>query len=318
MTPLRYSRRRGQPVRRLVFAIAALVVADRFEPAVLRSLEEARYEDPAKDFRFENSDLFGLGPLVAYLRERPRGPRPRVLFLGNSITFGYGLTATEALPGRYQRLDTSAKVFNVGINGLPTASSYLVAKAAIDAVDLTYAHLGPIEGPLVDPMLPRLIPIEDADLAQFHFPAPKEPERIFAAPVNHWRLYRDAYRLQAALFQSSTRHIYLHKSAFARGADRPSSRRAGGWRSLRGTMTIDAPVSDALPTRARQLTLRDRPSCGYRDLSRDRRKRIVLLQQVGYSREPTTAVADFNRVYAPYAKVFVVHVPVDLTEDGCT
>jgi hypothetical protein len=66
-------------VRRLVFAVAALVVADRFEPALLRSLEEARYEDPAKDFRFGNSDLFGLGPLVAYLREHPHGRQRRVL-----------------------------------------------------------------------------------------------------------------------------------------------------------------------------------------------------------------------------------------------
>ena len=118
---------RSRPARRLVFALVALVILDRLEPMVLRSLERTRYEDPARDFRFENSDLFALGPLVGYLRDHPRGPLRRVLFLGNSVMFGYELQASEALPARYQRLDTSAKVFNAGINGMATASSYLIA-----------------------------------------------------------------------------------------------------------------------------------------------------------------------------------------------
>jgi len=57
----------SRPFRRLLIAVAVLIVADRFEPALLRSAETARYEDPARDFRFENSDLFGLWPLVAAL-----------------------------------------------------------------------------------------------------------------------------------------------------------------------------------------------------------------------------------------------------------
>ena len=81
----------SRAVRRLAFAVAALVAADRFEPALLRSVEEARYEDPGKDFRFENSDLFGLGPLIAYLREHPRGRQPRVLF-----DFDVGIQAGRA------------------------------------------------------------------------------------------------------------------------------------------------------------------------------------------------------------------------------
>lgn len=322
MTPLRSFRgaARSRPLRRLAFAIAALVAADRFEPAVLRSLEEARYEDPAKDFRFENSDLFGLGPLVAYLREHPHGQRPRVLFLGNSITFGYLLSAAEALPGRYQRLDTSAKVFNVGINGFSTFSSVLIAKAAIDSVDLTYAVLGPTENPTADPLLPRLIPVEDADLAQFRLAAPNETERRLATPLNHWRLYRDAYRLQAAMFGSSTRqYIYLHKGALARALiARVRAEQAAG-AVADGTVTIDAPVSEAFPDAARQLALRqDSPELWeFGDLSRNRRKPVVLLQQVDYSRELTNAaIGDFNRVFAPYAKVFVAHVPPHLTADG--
>jgi hypothetical protein len=322
VTPLELLRAaaRSRPARRLAFAIIALVIVDRVEPAMLRSVEEARYEDPARDFRFENSDLFALGPLVAYLRERPQGQRPRVLFLGNSITFGYGLNAADALPGRYQRLDPSAKVFNVGINGLPMVSSLLVARAAIDSVDLAYALLGPIEAPIVDPILPRLIPVEDADLARLHLAAPNDAERRLSTAANHWRLYRDAYRVQAALFGSSTRqYIYLHKGALARAliarvrAEQP----AGG--AAAATVTIDAPMSDALPDAARQLVLRqDRPELWqFGDLARDRRKPIVLLQQAGYSRElANAAIGDFNRAFAPYARVFVVHVPPPLTIDG--
>jgi hypothetical protein len=306
-------------VRRLLFALAALVVADRFEPAVLRSLEEARYEDSTRDFRFENSDLFGLGPLVAYLSEHPRGPRPRVLFLGNSITFGYGLSAADALPARYQRLDASAKVFNVGINGFTTVSSLLIAKAAIDSVDLTYVNLGPVEGPIADPILPRLIPVEDADLTQLRLAAPNETERRLSTPVDHWRLYRDAYRLQAAIFGSSTRqYIYLHKGALARALiARVRAEQAAGVVSD-GTVTIDAPVSDVLPDATRQLALRrDRPELWqFGDLARNRRKPVVLLQQVGYSRELTNAaIGDFNRVFAPYAKVLVLRIPARLLFD---
>jgi hypothetical protein len=307
-------------VRRLVFAVAALVVADRFEPAALRSLEEAHYEDPAKDFRFGNSDLFGLGPLMAYLHEHPRGHHRRVLFLGNSVMYGYGLDAPDALPGRYQRLDTSAKILNAAINNFSTVSSLLIAKAAIDSVDLTYVNLGPVEKPIVPAQLPQLIPVEDADRARFRLSAPNGTERMLSTAVNHWRLYRDAYRLQAAIFGSSTRqYIYMHKGAFARAW-------IGGVRAAQtsdvasgGTVTIDAPVSDALPGAARQLELgQQEPELWqFGELARNRRKPVVLLHQVGHSRELTNAaIGDFNRVFAPYARVFVVHVPADLSPDG--
>jgi len=311
---------RSRALRRLVVALAALVVIDLFEPAVLRSLEEARYEDPARDFRFENSDLFGLGPLVAYLREHPRGRQPRVLFLGNSVIFGYELSASDAVPARYQRFDGSAKVFNAAINGLSTASSLVIARAAVDSVDLTYALLGPIEAPVVLPILPRLIPVDDADLAQFHLPAPNRIEQLLAAPVNRWRLYRDGYRLQAALFGSSTRQfVYLHKGALARGliarvrAEQPS-------RPLpEETVTITEPMADAVPDAARQLELRaQRPELWqFGDLARSRRKPIVLLQVEGHSKPLlTAAMADFNRVFAPQARVLFVRVPPQLTMDG--
>ncbi len=311
MTPLGYIRAAAasRAVRRLVIAVAALVAADRFEPALLRSLEEARYEDRARYFRFENSDLFALGPLVAYLREHPRGRQPRVLFFGNSIIHGYFLGAEDAIPGRYQRLGTSAKVFNAGINGSETASAFLIAKAVIDSVDLVYVQLRRGDAG-ANPILPRLIPIEDADLAQFHLTAPNEAERMLSRAVNHWRLYRDAYRLQAALFGTSTReHIYQHKGALVRGLI--ARLRAAQMDSAPspGTVTIDAPVSAAVPDARRQAQRREQnPQLWqFADLFMNRRKQAVFLYFPGYSEGlPDDAIGDFNRVCAPYARVLSV------------
>ena len=303
-----------------MFAVAALGVFDRFEPAVLGSLERARYEDPARDFRFDNSDLFALGPLVSYLREQPRGERRRVLFLGNSIVFGYSLASSEAVPARYQRIDTSAKVFNAGINGFPTASSLAVAKAVIDSVDLTYALLGPVERPTLNPMLPRLIPLDAGDMARLDVPPPDGTEQRLSTLAGRWRLYRDAYRLQAALFGSSARqYVYLHKGAFARAlvARARAAEPQGG--AGEGEVTIDVPVSGAMPDEARQRVLRaDRPELWqFGDLARQRRKPVVLLQIAGYSRELTdAAVGDFNCVHLPDARVLVIRVPLRLTVDG--
>ena len=323
MTPLGYLRgaARSRPLRRLVFAVAALVAVDRFEPALLRSLEEARYEDPAEVFRFENSDLFGLGPLVEYLREHPRGHLRRVLFVGNSITYGYSLEAADALPARYQALDRSGKIFNAGINNFSTTSACLVAKAAIDAVDVIYVLRGQREeqGPRVDRMLPRLIPVDDADLARYHLTAADASERWLSRGVSHWRLYRDAYRLQAAMFGASTRqYIYLHKGSLVRALIGRVHAEQAREPSSESTVTIDMPLAEAGPDAAREIQLRtENPELWeLGDLAVQRRKQIVFLQMAGYSEDlPDTTFADFNRVFAPHARVLVVHVPPQLKFD---
>jgi hypothetical protein len=304
----------------LLFAVAALAVLDRFEPALLRSLEEARYEDPAKDFRFENSDLFGLGPLVAYLREHPRGEHARVMFLGNSVIWGYELATSDALPAQYQRLDRSAKVFNVGLNGFRMGSLFLAAKAAVEGVDLMYVLRVPREEPYVHAILPRLIPVDDGDLARFHLTRPDETERLLSLSVNHWRLYRDSYRLQAAIFGSSTRQfLYLHKGALVRSLmARVRAERASDVASDE-TVTIEVPVSAAMPDAARQTSLRAQSPdlWEFGDLFLSRRRQGVLLQIPGHSVELTNAaIADFNRVFAPYARVLVLHIPPTLMSDG--
>lgn len=298
--------------------MAVLAAVDGFVPPLLRSLEQARYESPDGDFRFENSDLFGVGPLVEYFREQPRGRLRRVLFFGNSITYGYLLPAADALPGHYQRLDRSAKVFNVGINGFTSGSSYLVAKAAIDAVDLVYVLRHGAGS--AHPMLAKLVPVDDGDRARFGLSAPDPTERALARVANHWRLYRDAYRLQAALFGTSTRqYLYLNKGAFARtlvarlraGQQEPVAAGAG--------VRIDVPVSERAPEARREAQLRAESPDLWRfgDLFASRRRHVVLLHIPNYS-EPLTddAIGAFNRVHAPYARVLVLHIPAPLTFDG--
>jgi len=311
----------SRALRRLIAAALALVVADRFEPAVLRTVEEARYEDRSKDFRFENSDLFGLGPLASYLREHPSGHVRRVLFTGDSVAYGYGLSASDAVPGRYQRLDSSAKVFNVAINGFRSGSSFLIAKATIDSVDLAYVLRGsPDRAPYVQPLLPKLIPVDDGDLARFQLTGPDGAEQRLSGLANHWRLYRDAYRLQAAIFGASTRqYVYLNKGVLARGLiARVRAEQGDGAASL-PAVRIDVPISDTMPDESRLRRLREASGELWRfgELSLSRRKHVVLLQVAGHS-EPLTGevAADFNRVFAPYARVLVVQVPPQLTFDG--
>jgi len=308
-------------LRRLLIAVVALAVADRFEPALLRSVESARYDNPARDFRFENSDLFGLGPLLAYLHDHPQGPRRRVLFLGNSVVYGYAVSPSDALPGRYQRLDPSAKVFNAGINAMSNDSAFLIAKAAMESVDLTYVLHGPPKSGETLAILPSLIPVEDADVAQFHLTAPSAAERLLSRPLNHWRLYRDAYRLQAALFGSSTRqYIYLHKGALARAlVARLRAAALDDAPSAEETIPLRTPLADALPDPAAVLRLRAQSPDLWRlgDQAVARRAHVVFLHLPDYSVHLGDVDAGvYNRVFAPYARVVVFRIPPRLTWDG--
>ena len=85
-------------------------------PTLQQRVEHDWYEN-SQVFRFENSDLFALGPLVSYLRQHPRGERPRIAFFGDSVMFGYGLEASTTIPARFQELQPSKKTFNLALNG---------------------------------------------------------------------------------------------------------------------------------------------------------------------------------------------------------
>lgn len=309
---------RSPDFRRLAFALVFLIIADQFEPAILRRLEHRRYEDRARDFRFVSSDFFALGPLIAYFRDHPRGDAPRVVFLGNSIVYGHFLSAAEALPAAFQRLDPSVKVFNLGINGFQAGSSFLVAKAAIDAVDLVYV-LRHLEA-RAEPMLPRLIPVDEADRMRFQLARGRRADAWLSSAANHWRLYRDTHRLQAALFGTSTQeYLYQNMGALARSSIARLRAAGPGRDSSAQTVTTEAPASDAMPGPARHAQLRQRhPELwAFGDLFAARRKSVVLLHIPGYSDElPLDAIADFNRVFAPHGQILILHIPPALTFDG--
>ena len=107
----------GRPaLRRLIVAVLTLAVIDVFVPGWLARAERARYEGGGV-FRFAYSDLFGIGPAVEYLGDHPRGDRPRAVFLGNSVVWGYRLRTEDSLPVQFQQLEPSVRVFNFAVNG---------------------------------------------------------------------------------------------------------------------------------------------------------------------------------------------------------
>lgn len=310
---------RSRPARRLLVAALVLAILDVIEPRVRQRLEVWRYEDLSKDFRFENSDLFGVGPLTSYLREHPRGRQPRVMFLGNSVTYGYGLSASEAVPGQYQRLDRSEKILNVGVNGFDAGSAYLVAKATSGAVDHVYVLNRPFTG--VSALFANRVPVDAGDAQRFGLNPPTPLEQSLAKAAARWALYRDAYRLQAALFGTSSRiFLYLHKGAAIRGL--VAAVRAAGEVSAQPGDEVEAsvPLAESMPTEARLATLRGitPPMLWlFAELFRSGDAPLVILQVPGFAEwlPDRQSVADFNRAYFPRVRVVILDVPPGLFND---
>jgi hypothetical protein len=302
-------------VRRLLLVVLWLALADRFVLRMLNPLETERYER-GQVFRFENSDLFGLGPLADYLREHPKGARPRTAFFGNSIVWGYGLTADTAFPAQFQKLHPETKVFNIAINGFDTGSSYLIAKAVIDSVDRLYVLR---RGASADPMLSKLLPVSPEDARAFNIPRADLVEQTLQRGMSWWRLYHYSYRLQAALWGSSTRqYIYLHKGEIARSLIARVRAQALAPLVSAPTIEITTPVAAWSPSRTeiRHLEVTQSLMWKFGSLSRDRGKRTTFLHIDGYSeRIPLNDLAVFNRVFAPFAEIVVVRIPGALTFD---
>jgi hypothetical protein len=300
-------------LRRLAFMLLALVIVDLCVPSVLHRLEQRRYENgPA--FRFENSDLFGLGPLVAYLREHPRGASRRAVFFGNSMIFGYLLAPADALPAQYERRMPGTRAFNMAINGQEMGTSYLVEKAIIDSVDVFFVQE---IGDHAHPMLGSLIPVDARDAARFRLDSPDPLEhRLDEGVRRFWRLYRDKSRLQAAMFGTSTRqYLYLNKRDLAkrllgplRGPKRPQAEPPlppGAEEPV--LLPIPAPTSTTLDRS--HLSAQDRMVVAIADVARAHRKRVVFLQFEHLGFQPTDDTARFNAAYRPYAERVVIRVP---------
>jgi hypothetical protein len=311
----------SRSMRRLLVAAVCLLAADPLVARILRPAEEARYESD-RLFRFENSDFFALGPLVEYLDEHPSGARPRAVFLGNSLVWGYFLAAGETLPARFQELVPGARVLNLGINGLQTGTAYLITKQIIEAVDYVYLFDA---GPGANPQLPQLIPVEDADIERFALHPPDRLERWLEQRLAFWHLYRYSYRLQVAFFGTSTRvYAYLHK------ADIFHALRTGlfGTPTTRGTvapaepdargLVLEAPVATNPPLAARLQALADRHSLlwDYATIVRAHGKHAVIVQTPS-TPHPLTQEdrADLNAHFHPHIRFVRMEAPPSLLAD---
>ena len=304
-----------RPARRLLAAVLVLAALDVFVPGIRDRLEAARYDGDGH-FRFENSDLFGIGPLTAYLRDHPNGPRPRVVFLGNSVIFGYHLTVAEAPPAQYQRLVPDRKVFNAAINGLTLGSAHLIAKAMLDGVDTVFVLSASQASAL--PALAGLIPISEDDARRFELALPSRLHSRLDAAAGVWRLNRDAYRLQAALFGTSTRQfVYLNKGKFARAIrDAALGRAPAPLAALPDPVSSDAAIV-SVPMGATGGAARDHGLITeMAALFRARNKRLILIQLDHYS--PLVIdeeIGAFNAQHYPFARIVKVTVPAAETMD---
>ena len=301
---------RSRTARRLVLTAVWLLLFDRAVPPLLEVAERRHYES-ATAFRFENSDLFALGPLVDYLREHPRHERRRVVFFGNSMIFGYFLTPAQAIPAQFQTLQPEARVYNAAVNGEEMGTSYLVGKAILDSVDVMYVQVMRNKRNEI----PLLMPIDDAGLRRLHLAPPNRVEARLQAWLGRvWRAYGLNYRMQAALFGTSTRvFLYMHKRDLARALRvRTLQPAADSCAPIGGRISLRAPRAAAVvqaPPRSIRTDLAD--------LARSRGKRVVFIEIEWRGRRVDDAEAGaFNAAYAPFAETVIVTVPPEVTFDG--
>lgn len=311
--------------RRLLVCVIGLALADLAVVPLLRRAEAARYESD-RQMRFENSDLFMLGPLTDYLLEHPKGDRPRAAFFGNSIVWGYGLNADQAMPSVFQRLRPDTRVLNFAVNGFETGNAYLISKALLDAVDTFYVF--PI-GTHANAMLPQLIPVAQDDLARFGLRPPSTAERLMRRCTAWWKLPRYSYRLQAAWFGTSTRqYVYLRKGEIAR-------RMLRGHVPLKRHVSPEDPVEPASPALPKEEATWSAPLAPrvteadaervramqpllweYAELLASHRKRGVLIEVGPHMRLTDEERGVFNARFAPFVTIAKLTVPESWCYDG--
>jgi hypothetical protein len=309
--------------RRLLFALMWLVVLDQFVPSLLRVVEKHHYEGNVT-LRFPTSDVFALGSAVSYLREHPHGDRPRMIFLGNSIIFGFGLDPEDAAPAQFERLQPPRHAWNMAINNSLMGTSYLIYKDVIDSADCAFIQF---YGARADATLPALIPVDNTDVARFHLRTPDPMEKRLESGLGvTWHLYGLNYRLQSALFGTSTRQsLYNNKRNLVRSliahVHRLSPEARPVWQSGNGAQVeMHVPHASAMPDERASQLLQSTQSLLWSlgTLAKTHRKHIVLLHldmptQVWIS-EPEAG--EFNALFAPFAEIVQIKIPRTLTYDG--
>lgn len=299
----------------MVAATLTLAVIELFVPGWLARAEHSRYEG-AGVFRFPYSDLFATGPAVAYLRDHPAGDRPRAVFLGNSVVWGFRLPVADSLPVRYQQLDPAIRVFNFAVNGFGLGSAFLMLKDVIDSVDTIYL---PADGEQVNAGLARLIPVSDEDVTRFHLDPPDRFEQALERGLGAWQLYRDSYRLQAAWFGTSTRnYLYTHKSSLLGGvADDGGGSLAPNPPSPSG-VTVFHRVASAEPSAAqRQALAAAEPQLWeYASFIRAHGKRAVFWRIDNDARTSPPDWDDLNRVFRGSVAFVTIAAPPAMMIDA--
>jgi hypothetical protein len=303
-------------VLRAGVCLAALAAIDPWIPGLLERAERRRYES-AGVFRFENSDLFMVAPLSAYLAEHPRGERPRVAFFGDSTVWGYRLLPHQTIPAGFQRLAPEVRVLNLGINGFQAGSAYVMTQALVNGLDACYLVHTRRDEFTAHPMLGRLLPVSREDRELFRIAQPDRMQRWLRGLVTPWRLADAGSRLQGAWFGTSTRqYVYQHKGEVLRramGRAVPETPAPDAPREpAPGTYRWDQPVPSTRPTADEQAGVRRRHPVLWRygELLARSRTRGVILSLTGF---PDVMSAEdqrvFNGAFSPWVIAATLTVP---------
>jgi hypothetical protein len=300
--------------RRLAFAALCLAAVDPLIPGWVASAEASRYESGAV-FRFENSDIFALGPLVTYLREHPQGRRPRIAFLGNSVVWGYGLPAADSVAAQFQTRVPDAHVLNLGINRSETGDSYLIAKAMLDAVSTLYVFNYSVGARHTT--LPQVIPVAGEDLARFGLTSP--PQHSGNQLLSFWRLFRDSYRIQAACLGTSVRvFLYTRLAAAGHALGRQREPTDAAQPGDLPAIAVDSRIASAPPSAERltSLSSRHRLLWDFAQMVRARQRSAVFVEISGLrDLLPDDDRADLNAVFGPDVRFVRVDIPDTLRLD---
>jgi len=244
------------------------------------------------------------------------------VFFGDSVVWGYRLRTEDSLPEQFARRRSDVRVFNFAVNGFGSGSAFLMLKAIVDSIDTVYLEIG---GEAVNSGLARLIPVSDADITRFGLERPDRAEQRLEEFAGFWRLYRDSYRLQAALFGTSTRnYLYSNKAAMLwwRGAPARDMTGSAGLAPIRPSssqLAVAHPVAETPPTAERTAEVaRAEPWLWeYASFIRASGKRAVFYMILP-PREADNRRdwADLNRIFRGSVVFVRVGVPDDMRIDS--
>jgi len=222
----------------LVAALAAEVALRMTHslPEIDNPLHSFQDSDPVLGWRgkadvrmyFRRTDFNVLvenGPDGWRLPDPPPPPNPthRVLFLGDSFTWGWGVGQGEVFTDHLQRrLPPSVAVYNRGITAFGTGQEYLLLQRELAARHYDTVAVMFFENDLDDDVTPKSGRRPLFELAGTELVPPKQPAQALMSPVR--RLFKDHSRaFQLVDFQLNRLTVSLYgewqRPPFEAGAD---------------------------------------------------------------------------------------------------